>query len=779
MVGGTTLAQLNAAAVAAARAGDHAGAEAALSRLLDRARKAHLTHPDLHAAYSNRSAARLALGDAHGALADADAAAGLVSAAAAARGAPPDAHPSFPKACLRRGAALAALGRPADAAAALEAGLAADPASAALSAALTAARAAAAAGGGADTAGAARAQLEAAPAPLRIAYAPRGAPLALLEAPSAVSASSAAAAAAAAASAPGGLAARRRARVEGAGLPALLLGAGRAAEDRTLGEVYEYARVQVGGVGREGGGCWDRCVCAGRARGGPYHGALLAASIRWAPSPNHAAPWRAPSPAAAGQHRAAKALGAARAARRLPLGALAGRAHRGAPADRRRRAARAARARAGRGAGAAAADGAACGRGPRRLRRAVGGGAAGREVEGRSSKGRPVFASALIAPPPPLARLATPSLPSYSWPSLAGACRAVLAANGVAEGQDFSLALCRQYDELRPGAAPAAPGGPTASHARAAAGGTLPAAPGAAPRLGGGLGPFIGAPVHLVVADLVDDGGGAGWLLQGGRLTVHPLTLVASRACRPTAWSRSHAPLHARPLHNPPGVLTGGLLPSVAHALAHLLDPASPGPLVLPAGLEVLAQPVAVASDACRAAGARAFAAALGPAAGCGASGGGSAAGGDAQDVAGPGLPPLECRQSGAAGLATDTLDLSDLDPLRWCPSQALPAPLAPCALAPLASPVAVWAFDCLAPPEAPGAKEVDVAYDAAGAADAVVVWARVRLIGEITLTTGAGALLSAGGVAAGAGGVDTASSCPSWPPTSRHLLLTRSPRRL
>jgi hypothetical protein len=41
----------------------------------------------------------------------------------------------------------------------------------------------------------------------------------------------------------------------------------------------------------------------------------------------------------------------------------------------------------------------------------------------------------------------------------------VLTANGATEGPDFSVASCRQYDELR-----------------------------------------LGEPVHLVVADLVDDG---------------------------------------------------------------------------------------------------------------------------------------------------------------------------------------------------------------------------------------------------------------------------------
>lgn len=57
-----------------------------------------------------------------------------------------------------------------------------------------------------------------------------------------------------------------------------------------------------------------------------------------------------------------------------------------------------------------------------------------------------------------------------SWPSLAAACRDVLAANGAREGREFSVAAVRQYDELR-------------------------------------LGAHLEEPAHLVVADLVDDGG--------------------------------------------------------------------------------------------------------------------------------------------------------------------------------------------------------------------------------------------------------------------------------
>jgi hypothetical protein len=86
--------------------------------------------------------------------------------------------------------------------------------------------------------------------------------------------------------------------------------------------------------------------------------------------------------------------------------------------------------------------------------------------------------------------------------------------------------------------------------------------------------------------------------------------------------------------------------------------------------------------------------------------------------------------------LARD-LDLSDLGAFRWAPSQALPAPLRPCALTPLAPPKALWAFDLMAPPEGGAVKEVDFEFDREGAVNAVAVWARVRLIGDVILTTG------------------------------------------
>jgi hypothetical protein len=224
--------------------------------------------------------------------------------------------------------------------------------------------------------------------------------------------------------------------------------------------------------------------------------------------------------------------------------------------------------------------------------------------------------------------------------------------------------------------------------------------------------------------------------------------------------------------HRHPGILTGGLLPSVAHALNHLLEPSAPGPLVLPAGLEVLAQPVAVSSDACRDAGARAFADVIATATDCMWHGNEQEWGrqeGQAAEAATGAAAALAtsategARQKGAGltlargkrvGLEVDCLDLSDLESLRWCPSQSLPAPLAPCALERLAPPTAVWAFDCLAPPDGAGAKELDVTFEGSGSVDAVAVWARVRLLGDITLTTG--------GVLGGCGCEHVAAS-PAW----------------
>ena len=95
-----SLASLHARGIAAARAGDHAGAAALFSLTLDTAAGAGLTHRDLHVARSNAAASWLALGGWEQAVAAARAARdGAVAAAAAGR-----AHPSAP---ARRSACLA------------------------------------------------------------------------------------------------------------------------------------------------------------------------------------------------------------------------------------------------------------------------------------------------------------------------------------------------------------------------------------------------------------------------------------------------------------------------------------------------------------------------------------------------------------------------------------------------------------------------------------------------------------------------------------------------
>jgi tetratricopeptide (TPR) repeat protein len=261
------------AAVAQAKAGDHVAAIATLTRALDRAAAGHLTHPHLLVCYSNRAASHLAVEAYGAALADADSCLGLLKSWAEAAGTGgPQRHPSYPKALLRRGRALLGLERPAAAAAAFEAGLAADPGSSQLAEALAGARrrlraseapggpeAAVDGGGRLLPAAGAAAAAGASSLLLRIGYAPRDAPLALLGGggllPGADDYGGG----------PGSLAARRTARVEGAALPASLLRAARAAEDRTLSEVYEYVRVQVrlrsGGAGcvaprMQIAGCW-------------------------------------------------------------------------------------------------------------------------------------------------------------------------------------------------------------------------------------------------------------------------------------------------------------------------------------------------------------------------------------------------------------------------------------------------------------------------------------------------------------------------------------------
>ncbi|KAF8066293.1 Art7 [Scenedesmus sp. PABB004] len=175
-----SLAALNKAAVAAAREGDHARALGLLDELFERARAAHLSHPELHVAHSNRAAALLALGRCAEALGDARRCVELVADAAARAGlGGPARHAHWPKACLRLGGALAGLGQHKGAAAAFEAGLAADPACAALAAGLQAAQrgvtADLLAGRGLD-----RRALPAPPVAARIAAAPHNVPRAAL-----------------------------------------------------------------------------------------------------------------------------------------------------------------------------------------------------------------------------------------------------------------------------------------------------------------------------------------------------------------------------------------------------------------------------------------------------------------------------------------------------------------------------------------------------------------------------------------------------------------------
>lgn len=243
----STLADLNRLAVRRARAGDHAAAVDALTALLRRASEARVTRADLHVAYGNRSAAHHALGDHAAALADADACLALLRGARA--GALPLAT-TVAKALLRRGRALAGLGRLRAAAAALEEGLALDPASAALSEALAGVskrlREQQEGGGwdGEDGADGPLALEAAAPRALPITYAPATTPLALLRAPGDDDGDDGGGVGSGG-SAGSKEAARWRARVPCAALPAALLSARRAAEDPNLGEVYEYARVQV------------------------------------------------------------------------------------------------------------------------------------------------------------------------------------------------------------------------------------------------------------------------------------------------------------------------------------------------------------------------------------------------------------------------------------------------------------------------------------------------------------------------------------------------------
>jgi hypothetical protein len=148
--------------VAASRSGDHLAAAAWYTLVLEASRAAHTTHPDLHAATSNRAAAWLALGCPAAALEDATSALRHLAAAAPANtgrsAAALDmsagyAHPSAPRLLCRQGAALLALGRPRAALSCYEAAARLVPGHEGAAAGMAAAAAAALAASGAGEAG--------------------------------------------------------------------------------------------------------------------------------------------------------------------------------------------------------------------------------------------------------------------------------------------------------------------------------------------------------------------------------------------------------------------------------------------------------------------------------------------------------------------------------------------------------------------------------------------------------------------------------------------------
>eukprot|EP00775_Hariotina_reticulata_P007705 gene7705-7904_t len=135
-----SLANLNKAAVAAAKHGQHQQALSLFDELIFQLHSKHLTHPDLHVIYSNRSACHLALQQHQQALADAQQCVSMLLSVVRHAGLPLSRHPYWPKACQRLGDALAGLGQHQQAAAAFEAGLCSDPISPALKAGLQAAQ---------------------------------------------------------------------------------------------------------------------------------------------------------------------------------------------------------------------------------------------------------------------------------------------------------------------------------------------------------------------------------------------------------------------------------------------------------------------------------------------------------------------------------------------------------------------------------------------------------------------------------------------------------------
>jgi protein arginine N-methyltransferase 7 len=163
------------------------------------------------------------------------------------------------------------------------------------------------------------------------------------------------------------------------------------------------------------------------------------------------------------------------------------------------------------------------------------------------------------------------------------------------------------------------------------------------------------------------------------------------------------------------GLLTSGLLPAAAHALAALAAPAA---RVLPAAATAFVQ-------------------------------------------------AAELRTPRSAGL-----DLSAADRFRAHPTH-LPADAA--AVVPLSPPVEAWHFDLGAPPDRAAAKEVDLTFARDGRWNAVRFWFRLRLFGEVYLNSGpeeepealgGGGFVAEGGASAGAKG--GSGSCAAVKPPPR-----------
>jgi protein arginine N-methyltransferase 7 len=159
------------------------------------------------------------------------------------------------------------------------------------------------------------------------------------------------------------------------------------------------------------------------------------------------------------------------------------------------------------------------------------------------------------------------------------------------------------------------------------------------------------------------------------------------------------------------GLLTSGLLPAAAHALAAL---AAPRARVLPAAATAYVQ-------------------------------------------------AAELRTPRSAGL-----DLSAADRFRAHPTHL---PAAAAAVVPLSPPVEAWHFDLGAPPDRAAAKEVDLTFTRGGRWNAVRFWFRLRLFGEVYLNSGPEGVREAlgGGGCAGegraSGGAEGGGSAAAKPP--------------